>query len=212
MVYLESDNGIYLFGGCGATSGRLADLHRFDLSTGKWRDLGKSTLLRGRGGPCLLPLDGGRKLAVVAGFAGEETNDGHIYDVAAGKWEAAPMEKLRGLRPRSVCASASFPELGACLVFGGEVDPSERGHEGAGGFANDVVVLDGSTGDLLETVPAPPPSEGGSASFPWPDCRGWSDAAAAAFEDEMYMFGGLSGDDANPRRLDDLWRLVVRKS
>ena len=28
------------------------------------------------------------------------------------------------------------------LVFGGEVDPSSKGHEGAGGFANDEILID----------------------------------------------------------------------
>jgi Galactose oxidase, central domain len=200
---------LYVFGGCGAKSGRLADMHRFDIQTNTWHNLGASTLLRGRGGPNLLSLDSGKKLGVVAGFAGEETNDGQRFDVVQGKWEdklLCPTAELQGLRPRSVCTSASFPSLGVAIVFGGEVDPSHKGHEGAGGFENDVVVLDEKTGEYKETIPA---GEG------WPGKRGWSDAAA--YEDgtsssaRFYIYGGLAGDDTNPVRLSDLWSLTLTK-
>ena len=50
---------------------------------------------------------------------------------------------------------------------------------------------------------------------PWPIERGWSDATY--YEDNitkigyMYMFGGLSGTDSNPQRLNDLWKLEVHQ-
>jgi Galactose oxidase, central domain len=205
---------LYVFGGCGAVSGRLADMHRFDISSQTWHNMGASKL-RGRGGPNLVSLDSGRKLAVVAGFAGEETNDGQRFDVVQGVWEdklLCPTAELHGLRPRSVCTSASFPSLGVAIVFGGEVDPSHKGHEGAGGFENDVVILDEQTGEYQETIPA--------AGEGWPGKRGWSDAAS--FEDpnnndgstpsaRFYMYGGLAGDDTNPVRLSDLWSLTLTK-
>ena len=195
---------LYVFGGCGA-SGRLNDLHKFDLKEKTWHNLGTS-LLRGRGGPNLLSLSSGGKLAVVAGFAGEETNDGHVYDLTTSSWHETVMS-LDDLRPRSVCIAASFPSVGVSVVFGGEVDPSQRGHEGAGGFANDVVLLDEVTGSLIETVP---PAEGSH----WPGPRGWSDGASAddgTGKGHLYVFGGLAGDDKNPVRLDDLWRLDLSK-
>lgn len=121
---------LYVFGGCSAAHGRLADLHRFDLETETWHALGSSQL-RGRGGPNLIPLCSGQKIGIVAGFAGEETADGHVYDIAAGKWaEALLQSELEGMRPRSVCVSGSFPSLGYSVIFGGEVNPSDRGHEG----------------------------------------------------------------------------------
>jgi hypothetical protein len=199
---------LYVFGGCGA-SGRLADLHSFDPERGAFRSLAPANL-RGRGGPNLLPLAGGTKVGVVAGFAGEETCDGQVYDVASGVWEdsgAFAAQKLAGMRPRSVCASASFPSAGIAVIFGGEVNPSDRGHEGAGGFANDLVVLNELDGSLLETVAGPPDED-------WPCPRGWADAASIDHGDgtgSMYLFGGLTGDDANPKRLDDLWRLDISK-
>ena len=80
--------------------------------------------------------------------------------------------------------------------------PSDRGHEGAGGFENDIVVLDETTGAFVQQIKA----SGGD----WPRQRGWSDAAVHT--SQMFVFGGLSGDDTTPQRLDDLWRLDVEAS
>lgn len=200
------DKSLYVFGGCGEKTGRLADLHRFNVETCTWDDLGASPLLRGRGGPSLLVLDdgGNKDLAVVAGFAGEETSDGHRFDRAKSCWKPELLSELTGLRPRSVSVTGSFPSLGLSVLFGGEVDPSDRGHEGAGGFENDVVLLDGKTAKYLGSV-----SHAGS----WPTARGWSDGASydnGNGQGQLYIFGGLSGDDKSPRRLDDLWRLEIQ--
>ena len=190
MIAVNSD--LYVFGGCG-TSGRLADLHRFDTVKNVWQNLGKSDLLRGRGGPNLLHLKSDR-LAVIAGFAGEETNDGHAYDLSKGRWETGAISGLADLRPRSVCIAISLP-VGKALIFGGEVNPSDLGHEGAGSFENDVAVLDCNTGALLGSVPS---------SAGWPVQRGWADGAAGE-SNRFYIFGGLTGDDTSPKRLSDLW-------
>ena len=199
---------LYVFGGCGAVNGRLNDLHRFDISTATWYSLGSSSLLRGRGGPSLFTI-GQDRLAVVAGFAGEETNDGHVYNFASNGWEnEALTKKLEGLRPRSVCCGGTLSSVGVALLVGGEVDPSDRGHEGAGGFENDIVVLDSETGAYVNTIPKT------STETPWPQERGWADAAACDRSDgtaSLFIFGGLSGDDAKPERLNDLWRLDVTK-
>mmetsp|Transcript_21631 Transcript_21631/g.33067 ORF Transcript_21631/g.33067 Transcript_21631/m.33067 type:complete len:347 (+) Transcript_21631:78-1118(+) len=206
MVCIGSE--LYVFGGCGAEHGRLADVHRFDITTETWYNMGASSLLRGRGGANFLPLASKAKLGVVAGFAGEETNDGHMYDVKAGSWEGEAFSKdLEGLRPRSVCVSGSFPSVGIAVIFGGEVDPSAKGHEGAGGFENDLVYLNEVTGKFLESTSA--------IGENWPETRGWADADGIDEGNgvgELYLFGGLSGDDSKPTRLDDLWRLQVRKA
>ncbi|CAB9527509.1 Nitrile-specifier protein [Seminavis robusta] len=200
-------NNLFVFGGCTAGHGRAADLHRFDLESKTWYSLGTSAL-RGRGGPNLLPMAGGTKVGVVAGFAGEETADGQLFDIAAGKWNDQLLEsELEGMRPRSVCVSGSFPSSGYSVIFGGEVDPPDRGHEGAGAFENDVVVLDETSGAFLASIKA----KGGA----WPQTRGWSDSAAVDSGNgsgQLYIFGGLSGDDKNPERLDDLWVLDVQKA
>ena len=143
------------------------------------------------------------RLAVIAGFAGEETNDGHAYDLKQGAWETSALGGLTDLRPRSVCIAISLPGDKA-LIFGGEVNPSDLGHEGAGGFENDVAVLDGTTGALLSSIPS---------SSGWPVERGWADGAAGeatkGLTGRFYVFGGLTGDDQNPKRLNDLWQCDV---
>ena len=196
---------LYVFGGCGST-GRMNDLWRFDLNEQKWEDLGRSSLLRGRGGANLLSLASGTRVGVVAGFAGEETADGHALHLETKQWEDSAL-KLDGMRPRSVCIAASFPSVGISMVFGGEVNPSDLGHLGAGGFENDLVLLDEVTGKYVNTI-------SGNTSLEYPMSRGWSDGASYDEGDgtgRLFVFGGLSGDDESPVRLDDLWMLRVEK-
>jgi len=166
-----------------------------------------NSLLRGRGGPSLFPISKGQKLAVVAGFAGEETKDGHVFDLSTNTWNEQLLQ-LDNMRPRSVCVSGSFPSLGVSVIVGGEVDPSDKGHEGAGGFENDVVILDGKTvnyqGNLTMT----------DDNKNWPGQRGWADADVVDQGNGhgfLYLFGGLSGDDENPTRMDDLWKLDLEQ-
>jgi hypothetical protein len=94
------------------------------------------------------------------------------------------------------------------VIFGGEVDPSDRGHEGAGSFEKDLVLLDEANGSFHSSIP--PDSTTGE----WPTARGWSDGSATETENGeglLYIFGGLAGDDENPERLDDLWVLKIEK-
>lgn len=204
---------LYVFGGCAANHGRLADLFKYDILNNTWHNLGASTLLRGRGGANFISFDSEKNVGVVAGFCGEESNDGHLFDLASNKWKDKDLSsELEGLRPRSVCVASSFPSTKTSIIFGGEVDPSQKGHEGAGGFANDVVLLDESTSRYLESVPSPLTSDKDGSSSEWPQARGWSDGAGlddGEGNGELYIFGGLTGDDANPIRLDDLWRLDI---
>ncbi|OEU06467.1 galactose oxidase [Fragilariopsis cylindrus CCMP1102] len=210
MVCIGSS--LYVFGGCGV-NGRLADLHRFDIRKKTWHTLSPSSLLKGRGGANFLPFASSKLLGVVGGFAGQESNDGHLFDIETQQWQEQDInKKLTGLRPRSVCVSASFPSLGVSVIFGGEVDPSEKGHEGAGGFENDLVLLEEKTGTYISTDPS-------DESFP--ETRGWSDGASIDDEydgssggggGKLYIYGGLSGNDTKPRRLDDLWCLNISKA
>mmetsp|Transcript_2158 Transcript_2158/g.3290 ORF Transcript_2158/g.3290 Transcript_2158/m.3290 type:complete len:347 (-) Transcript_2158:136-1176(-) len=199
---ISIDNFLYVFGGCGE-QGRMADLHQLNLTTLTWSSLGTSRLLRGRGGPNLLKLQNDQ-LAVVAGFAGEETNDGHVFSLKSNEWAPKLIEGLADMRPRSVNVAASACK--GCIIFGGEVDPSSKGHEGAGGFTNDVVILDSATGNHVQSILAP------ADSTSWPETRGWSDGSLLEQSDgsaSFFIFGGLSGDDSDPVRLDDLWRLDI---
>lgn len=195
MIAIDTD--LYVFGGCGA-AGRLNDLWKFDTVLNTWYNLGCSLHLLGRGGPNLLPIADKTKLAIIAGFAGEETNDGHCYHLLTKEWDKEPLQGLQEMRPRSVCCAAVLKD--AIVIFGGEVDPSAKGHEGAGGFENDVVVLDSSTATYLNVVKA-----SNESNCPAP--RGWSACCEKPGTSTMWIFGGLSGDDSNPVRLGDLWRL-----
>jgi len=208
------DSNLYVFGGCTASHGRAADLHRFDIVGNKWKNLGTSPLLRGRGGPNLIPISSGEKLAIVAGFAGEETSDGHVFDLNTQTWEdnlVSADNLWKGMRPRSVNVSGSFPSKGAAVLFGGEVDPSAKGHEGAGSFENDILFFDEKSISLIETQTED--NANNVDTSVWPQNRGWADGAT--FEDfatgsaSLFLFGGLAGDDKNPERLDDLWKLDI---
>ena len=44
----------------------------------------------------------------------------------------------------------------------------------------------------------------------WPEARGWVDATTT--QDSFFIFGGMTGDDANSWRLDDfLWECMISK-
>jgi hypothetical protein len=209
------DTSIYLFGGCGGVSGkRLNDLYRFDTLECRWHKLDGSMLLAGRGGSNVLVLKNAHQeqyLAVVAGFKGEETNDGHTYNLSSGSWAGSSMSALTSLRPRSVCAFGSLFSSNIGLIFGGEVDPSEKGHEGAGGFTNDLVMIEGTTEAILGTLMAP---QDASLKLSWPEERGWTDGAVYDGKKGtgfLFLFGGLTGNDEHPRRLNDLWVCTVEE-
>lgn len=188
---------VYIFGGCGA-DGRLADLYELDLASRRWTAMPPSPDLPGRGGATFEASADGRSLWVCAGFAGEETNDLLRFDISTRQWERAPSGWLR---PRSVSASFSLahPSGPALLLFGGEVSPSDKGHEGAGAFASDLIAIDAISGAPIHLV-----VEDG----PKPAARGWA-AAAALSPTEAVLFGGLSGSDADPIRTNDAWLLSV---
>ena len=192
----------YVFGGCGE-SGRLADLHSFDTTTRAWRRLPDPPGdVAGRGGASLEASADGSSLWLIGGFAGVETNDILRFDVASEAWTRV---KSDWLRPRSVCSS--FRVGGAVFCFGGEVSPSDRGHEGAGGFASDLVAIDATSGMQLEVAMA---SDAPAGYVPQlPAARGWGSATAIS-KNSAVLFGGLAGDDANPERLDDMWVVTLR--
>lgn len=191
---------LYVFGGCGS-KGRLADWHKFDLATSVWETLVPSTL-RGRGGPNLSIL-GTDQLLVWAGFAGEETNDGQIFDLSTGEWKNLDSQ-TQSIRPRSVCVAGTLSN-GNVIIFGGEVNPSDRGHEGAGGFCQDVLVI--KPGGNVSQPQFVQGNELTTVSKVLPCARGWSAGDTAG--NSLYLFGGLTGDDTNPSRLSDLWKLTV---
>ena len=186
---------LFIFGGCGA-DGRLADLHQFDMHTSCWTELPSPPGVSGRGGATLEPSADGKALWLAAGFDGGETNDLLRFCLKSQQWQRLPSSWLR---PRSVASSFAF-ELGL-MVHGGEVSPSDKGHEGAGGFAGDLVAID-SSGEPMHLVLAD--------GEPAPSARGWA-ASATLSGSEGVLFGGLAGDDQSPVRLNDAWMLSVRE-
>lgn len=132
-----------------------------------------------------------------------------------------------------MCASFSLqhPSGGSVLIFGGEVAPSDAGHEGAGSFAADLIAIDAadgrhaspprpslnSLGPTWQLSPTPglytdgSPLEVKVEAGAAPEARGWA-AATAISETEAVLFGGLAGSDESPRRLGDAWRLSVEEA
>ena len=91
----------------------------------------------------------------------------------------------------AVCAGLAGQQL---LLYGGELEPSARGHAGAGNFSSQAVVFrSGESGALREVGRG----EG-------PPARGWADGAVWR-GDRLVVVGGLTGDDTKPVRLADVW-------
>ena len=194
-----TDDKLYVFGGCD-DGGRLADLHQFDTISRVWKRLPDPPNVEGRGGAVFEAAPDGRSLWLVGGFAGRETNDILKFDLDSQSWTRYPSEWLR---PRSVCASFSLG--GAVFVLGGEVSPSDRGHEGAGGFASDMFGVNTFTGGQVHVSMTP------TVRDSLPLARGWGGAATLS-NDSAVLFGGLSGDDQTPERLNDAWLITVSGS
>ena len=185
----------FVFGGCGA-DGRMSDLHRFCTTSRRWEELPPPPGVAGRGGAALEASADGKELWLAGGFCGHETNDLLRFCLQRGTWERLPSDWLR---PRSVCASLALRH--GLLLFGGEVSPSDRGHEGAGGFASDLVAIDSRDGAPLDVRVAPGDT---------PAARGWGSATSLS-DSSGLLFGGLAGSDAAPERLDDAWLLRLEE-
>ena len=109
----------------------MSDLHHYDLTTSTWTQLPSSSAISGRGGAEFIAL-GRDKLLVLGGFSGKENSDVHAYDIAAQTWQqlASTTEAACSLTPRSVFTAAHVAAEHAVIVYGGEVDPSDKGHAG----------------------------------------------------------------------------------
>ena len=106
------------------------------------------------------------------------------------------------------------------FIFGGEVNTSDRGHEGAGDFAADLISIHCSQASGYHLIPTQP-----IADSTIPIARGWT--SMARLSDEMIeenenntrnrskrvvtsvLFGGLAGNDEEPIRLNDVWLLTI---
>ena len=190
------DSSMYIFGGC-AADGRLADLWRFDVRTGAWEELARHPTMLGRGGAGLVATCDGKQLFVIGGFTGQENGEVYRYDVAQNTWEEIQVAQPDGgsgnaikFTPRSVFGVGCSRD-DHILVFGGEVDPSDQGHAGAGMFDDTLFSLDTRSGcrkwDVVSQDNSPCP-------------RGW--ASSCSSENGLVLHGGI---DVNNNRLGDLY-------
>lgn len=100
--------------------------------------------------PILYMYPGG--LYVIAGFIGEEVNDVWRLDLASRTWKEVSPNGSTSLTKRSVMGVARWGSS-KLVAFGGEAEPSARGHEGAGRFLGDTCAMeDASTGQFV-TLP-----------------------------------------------------------
>ena len=190
---------IYLFGGCSAL-GRLNDLWCLDTETGGWEELPSSKNIAGRGGAGFFSSADEQSLFVVGGFVGKEANDIHRYDIAARSWSCIQQDgDNHSIRPFSVSCGGILNNA-AAVFFGGEVGESAKGHEGAGSFSNGCLALDANTCSIISDFSVIGPSRA------QPEARGWADADIWG-GDKLVVGGGLTGDDSNPKRLNDVWVL-----
>ena len=85
-------------------------------------------------------------------------------------------------------------------VFGGEIDPCYKGNESGGGFSNEIILINDET---LEMTTANPSDDEMGLQLK----RGWTSGTSLSNDrnNQLVVFGGLTGTDANPKRLNDLW-------
>jgi len=196
---VASETRVYVFGGCGVED-RLNDLWCFDIESRTWSALHSFELCCGRGGPSISLSEDESTFIVATGYSGKENDDVYVYDIHANEWSVSVESGSEQFRARSVCASTRIGNY--FIISGGEVSASDKGHEGAGDFASDLVVLDAKTGrsvhyEFADNVRPDPP-------------RGWT--AMASDGSRAFLFGGLSGNDDAPLRLNDLYLLTFKEN
>lgn len=186
------DRRVYIFGGCG-NAGRLNDLWAYDVVDQVWLKFpvpGENC--KGRGGPGLAVSQG--KIWVVYGFSGVELDDVHFFDPNNEKWVQV---ETSGEKPtaRSVFSTVGIGKF--IFIYGGEVDPSDLGHLGAGKFSGELFVLD--TDSLVWKL-----LEDGSNSADHPGPRGWCAFAAGQRDGKegLLVYGGNSNSND---RLGDIF-------
>lgn len=188
----SDDQHVYIFGGCGV-AGRLNDLWSYDVGEQKWvKYATPGDNCKGRGGTGLAVALG--KIWVVYGFAGMEMDDVHCFDPAHEKWTQV---ETSGEKPMARSVFSTFGIGKYIFICGGEVDPSDLGHLGAGKFTSETFVLD------TETLIWKRLDDGaGSEDHPGP--RGWCAFAEGCLNGNqgLLVYGGNSPTND---RLDDIF-------
>lgn len=186
---------LFVFGGCGEV-GRLNDLHVFDTISSEWSELPLSPLITGRGGPSVVASSSANSIFVATGYSGAENADVHKFDVNTNTWTQIASNDTPLFRARSVCGSCILGNR--MVIFGGEVNTSDKGHEGAGDFTNDIVTINLTTHEISTH----------SLPIDLVTPRGWT-AMAAMSDSSAILVGGLAGNDENPTRLNDTWLIEM---
>jgi len=181
---------LYVFGGC-AETGRLNDFYQFDTVKREWMEMPLSTEVTARGGPSIGIHE--NYFIVAAGFNGDENDDIHQFNFTSQKWSKLSSGKFRA---RSVAPTCQINNH--MFIFGGEVRPSQKQHQGAGDFEEDLVSININDGSVISCV---------NKGQETPICRGWT-SMAPLDEKNIILFGGLTGTDENPQRLGDTWILT----
>lgn len=177
------DRHVYIFGGCGV-AGRLNDLWAYDVVDQKWIEYPTAgEKCKGRGGPGLVVAQ--EKIWVVYGFAGVEVDDVHRFDPTNEEWTQVETD---GEKPtaRSVFSTVGIGKH--IFIYGGEVDPSDLGHMGAGKFTGEVYALD------TETLLWKRWEDGPESGHEHPGPRGWCAYAGGQWngKEGLLVYGGNS--------------------
>ena len=118
----------------------------------------------------------------------------HCYDPAEGKWSQVDTS---GEKPTARSVFSTF-EIGKFIIIhGGEVDPSDLGHLGAGKFTGDAYALNTETLTWKKLDDGP-----GLDNHPGP--RGWCAFASGCLNGKpgLLVYGGNSPSND---RLDDIF-------
>jgi hypothetical protein len=134
----------------------------------------------------------GNSIYIIGGFTGQEAGDIHRFDLVSGRWEEISTGENREFTPRSVFGHGVVGSN--ILIYGGEVDPSDMGHAGAGEFSADTFSLDIEKNHHLSTITA-------TGHQPCP--RGWM-ASTSLGTRGLVISGGVDNSNA---RLGDLYIL-----
>ncbi len=197
LVADAARNRLYVFGGCGV-GGRLNDLWSYNVAAGQWEafPVPPPDVVPPRGGPGLVVS--GDSVYVLFGFNGTELGDVHRFDLASRAWERVAFAGAAKPISRSVFSAVA---MGAMIVlYGGEVDPSDLGHLGAGAFSVEVWAFNTETKEWVQPEVR---VEVGNH----PGGRGWYPAAPVG-PNQMVVYGGNS---ATNDRLDDMFLLTIEQ-
>ncbi|GMP66533.1 hypothetical protein CsSME_00026854 [Camellia sinensis var. sinensis] len=189
----SDDRRVYVFGGCGV-NGRLNDLWAYDSAEKKWIKFplpGENC--KPRGGPGLAVAQG--KIWVVYGFSGVELDDVHFFDPVNEKWVQVETSGEKPT-PRSVFSTVGIGKY--IFISGGEVDPSDLGHLGAGQFSGDLYALD------TETLVWQKWDDSSNSGDNHPGPRGWC-AYAPGKRDEQPGLLVYGGNSPSNDRLGDIF-------